>query len=218
MLFSQTMKNTRNLTLTKALLGSFLLLSLILPGAGMETARAAEASRVGILPFAVNASDKLDYLKEGLQDMLASRLAWELGSGLTAFRFRWLRKNFPADEKKKTLLIGREFVCGLLLLQERHRHQDRHQPDSKPGRLSRPAALKFSQAKGWTRSLSRSMSCPMTSMKIFDPGLCGGGLPRSPSRPERRPLRRCFRKSSGLEGLYHQCPFPQIILNTEVLM
>jgi TolB-like protein len=111
------MKNTRNLTITKALIGSLFFLSLILPGAGMKTAWSAEASRVAILPFAVNASDKLDYLKEGLQDMLASRLAWENKVlVLDRLQVQKAQEKFPGPlEEKKALLIGKELNLDYLL-------------------------------------------------------------------------------------------------------
>jgi TolB-like protein len=39
--------------------------------------RAVEVKQVAILPFVINAPERMDYLREGVQDMLASRLTWE---------------------------------------------------------------------------------------------------------------------------------------------
>ena len=39
--------------------------------------QAAVVKQVAILPFVVNAPERMDYLREGVQDMLASRLTWE---------------------------------------------------------------------------------------------------------------------------------------------
>ncbi len=38
---------------------------------------AEQVQKVAILPFQMNAPEDLNYLKEGIMDMLASRLAWE---------------------------------------------------------------------------------------------------------------------------------------------
>ena len=38
---------------------------------------AAEAAKVALLPLTINAPDRLDYLRNGLQDIMASRISWE---------------------------------------------------------------------------------------------------------------------------------------------
>ena len=38
---------------------------------------AAETKRLAILPLSLNAPEKKAYLREGVEDMLSSRLAWE---------------------------------------------------------------------------------------------------------------------------------------------
>ena len=38
---------------------------------------AAEPAKVALLPLTINAPDRLDYLRHGLQDIMASRLSWE---------------------------------------------------------------------------------------------------------------------------------------------
>ncbi len=38
---------------------------------------AAETAKVALLPLTINAPDRLDYLRQGLQDIMASRIAWE---------------------------------------------------------------------------------------------------------------------------------------------
>ncbi len=38
---------------------------------------AGEIKQVAILPFVINAPERMDYLREGVQDMFASRLTWE---------------------------------------------------------------------------------------------------------------------------------------------
>lgn len=38
---------------------------------------ASQAIRIAVLPFEINASNDLDFLKEGIQDMLNSRLSWK---------------------------------------------------------------------------------------------------------------------------------------------
>ncbi|MGC1401584.1 MAG: hypothetical protein WA974_01510, partial [Thermodesulfobacteriota bacterium] len=38
---------------------------------------AAETKRLAILPLSLNAPEKMAYLREGVEDMLSSRLAWE---------------------------------------------------------------------------------------------------------------------------------------------
>ena len=59
----------------KRLFGLILLFSLVVlaAGAGM----AGEPSRVVIVPFKINADRDLSFLKEGIVDMLTSRLSWE---------------------------------------------------------------------------------------------------------------------------------------------
>jgi TolB-like protein len=49
------------------------LIALILSSVSM----AAETKKVAILPFVINAPERMDYLREGVQDMFASRLTWE---------------------------------------------------------------------------------------------------------------------------------------------
>ncbi len=39
--------------------------------------RATESAKVALLPLTINAPDRLDYLRQGLQDIMASRLSWE---------------------------------------------------------------------------------------------------------------------------------------------
>ncbi len=38
---------------------------------------AAETAKVALLPLTINAPDRLDYLRQGLQDIMASRISWE---------------------------------------------------------------------------------------------------------------------------------------------
>jgi len=38
---------------------------------------AADAAKVALLPLTINAPDRLDYLRNGLQDIMASRISWE---------------------------------------------------------------------------------------------------------------------------------------------
>ncbi|MCJ7832919.1 MAG: FG-GAP-like repeat-containing protein, partial [Deltaproteobacteria bacterium] len=41
------------------------------------TSWAEEVKKVAILPFVINSAERMDFLREGVQDMLASRLNWE---------------------------------------------------------------------------------------------------------------------------------------------
>ena len=59
----------------KRLLGVILVFCFVLVGAG--GGMADEPARVVIVPFKVNADRDLSFLKEGILDMLASRLSWE---------------------------------------------------------------------------------------------------------------------------------------------
>jgi len=43
----------------------------------MTVVWAAEAHKVALLPLTINAPDRLDYLRNGLQDIMASRISWE---------------------------------------------------------------------------------------------------------------------------------------------
>lgn len=43
----------------------------------MTEVRATESAKVALLPLTINAPDRLDYLRHGLQDIMASRLSWE---------------------------------------------------------------------------------------------------------------------------------------------
>ena len=43
----------------------------------MTEVRATESAKVALLPLTINAPDRLDYLRQGLQDIMASRLSWE---------------------------------------------------------------------------------------------------------------------------------------------
>jgi len=56
----------------------FLVLVLIIPLLFTAAGSAAEtAKKVAILPFEINAPEDLSYLREGIMDMLASRISWE---------------------------------------------------------------------------------------------------------------------------------------------
>jgi len=56
----------------------FLVLVLIIPLLFTAVGSAAEtAKKVAILPFEINAPEDLSYLREGIMDMLASRISWE---------------------------------------------------------------------------------------------------------------------------------------------
>ncbi|MBI4765232.1 MAG: VCBS repeat-containing protein [Deltaproteobacteria bacterium] len=43
----------------------------------LSISRAAVVKQVAILPFVIHAPERMDYLREGVQDMFASRLTWE---------------------------------------------------------------------------------------------------------------------------------------------
>jgi hypothetical protein len=43
----------------------------------MNEVRATEPAKVALLPLTINAPDRLDYLRHGLQDIMASRISWE---------------------------------------------------------------------------------------------------------------------------------------------
>ena len=56
----------------------FFVLVLIIPLLFTAAGSAAEtAKKVAILPFEINAPKDLSYLREGIMDMLASRISWE---------------------------------------------------------------------------------------------------------------------------------------------
>ncbi|MFA9613880.1 MAG: FG-GAP-like repeat-containing protein [Deltaproteobacteria bacterium] len=56
----------------------FLVLVLIIPLLFTAAGSAAEtAKKVAVLPFEINAPEDLSYLREGIMDMLASRISWE---------------------------------------------------------------------------------------------------------------------------------------------
>jgi hypothetical protein len=56
----------------------FLVFVLIIPLLFTAAGSAAEpAKKVAILPFEINAPEDLSYLREGIMDMLASRISWE---------------------------------------------------------------------------------------------------------------------------------------------
>jgi TolB-like protein len=65
---------------------------LLLTLAGVSAATAGQVS-VAILPFDVNAQEKLDYLRDGLQEMLASRLG--ASDGVTVLSRDQVRKALP---------------------------------------------------------------------------------------------------------------------------
>jgi TolB-like protein len=52
-------------------------LILILISVGTELSAFAEPFQVAIVPFKVNAEKDLSFLKDGIVDMLSSRLYWE---------------------------------------------------------------------------------------------------------------------------------------------
>jgi TolB-like protein len=61
-----------------AYIRKFLVLVLIIPLLFTAAGSAAEtAKKVAILPFEINAPEDLSYLREGIMDMLASRISWE---------------------------------------------------------------------------------------------------------------------------------------------
>ena len=43
----------------------------------LTAVRAAEPAKVALLPLTINAPERLDYLRHGLQDIMASRISWE---------------------------------------------------------------------------------------------------------------------------------------------
>ena len=57
----------------KGLWGILLILNFLLAA----TSWAGEIKQVAILPFVINAPERMDYLREGVHDMFASRLTWE---------------------------------------------------------------------------------------------------------------------------------------------
>ncbi len=73
MVFLKTMNFLKKIGFSRAglaLMGFFLFVA--------GTAAQSEAPRkVALLPLQINAQDKLDYLRDGLLDIMASRLAWE---------------------------------------------------------------------------------------------------------------------------------------------
>ena len=54
-----------------------ILISLLFPGFHLSLSYAKNPKKVAILPFNINADRDLTFLKEGIMDMLASRLAWK---------------------------------------------------------------------------------------------------------------------------------------------
>ncbi len=200
------------------------MLSLILPGAGIETAWSAEASRVAILPFAINASDKLDYLKEGLQDMLASRLAWENKVlVLDRLQVQKAQEKFPGPvDEKKALLIGKELHLDYLLWGSATIIGTGISLDVSLADLSdqRPPLKFFSQAKGMDEVIvrvnelsddinekvfkrPRSYAAAASRGESVSSGT--GAAPASPAASERSPL--------ALKDFTINTLSPQIILN-----
>ncbi len=57
-------------------IGSILLLGLCF-FCSLTVVWAAEVAKVALLPLTINAPDRLDYLRNGLEDILASRISWE---------------------------------------------------------------------------------------------------------------------------------------------
>lgn len=55
-------------------MGLALVLLMLLSAFPLE---AAAVKRVAIFPFVINSQERMDYVREGVQDMLASRLSWE---------------------------------------------------------------------------------------------------------------------------------------------
>lgn len=69
------MRKAAKLTLFRPT-GSGILLALVLLWTTVPL-RAAEVKRVALFPFIINAPERMDYVRQGVQDMLASRLSWE---------------------------------------------------------------------------------------------------------------------------------------------
>ncbi len=61
----------------KAIIHSLTLLFIIVTLLSSVNTAWSQAKRVAVFPFKINSKENHDYLKDGLQDMLSSRLAWE---------------------------------------------------------------------------------------------------------------------------------------------
>ena len=66
-------QNNAHCSYRRSLWGILLLISFLLA----TTSLASEPKQVVVLPFNINAPEQMDYLREGVRDMLSSRLAWE---------------------------------------------------------------------------------------------------------------------------------------------
>lgn len=67
------MKTTNNPTFKRFLIG-FILFSLML---GVPQVAVAQLKQVAVVPFKINAAKDLSFLRDGIVDMLISRLSWE---------------------------------------------------------------------------------------------------------------------------------------------
>jgi TolB-like protein len=81
------------------------------------TSWAEEAKKVAILPFIINSAERMDFLREGVQDMLASRLTWEdKVLVLDSFQVQKVRENIAGLlDEPRAVEIGKQLGADVVL-------------------------------------------------------------------------------------------------------
>jgi hypothetical protein len=187
---------------------------------------AEETKQVAILPLVINASEKMDYLREGIEDMLSSRLTWEdkvVVLNRSQVQKAMVKMSGPVDESR-ALQIGKQLGVEVVLWGSINVFGSSISLDLNlldiP--LRQPSKKFFAQAKGMDEVILKINDISDTiNEKVFArakaaPALAsaaptGGQQPKSSEAPSSEPAAEKARLS--LKGFIINPLSPQIIMN-----
>lgn len=197
---------------------------LVLLGLLGQSSSAGETKQVAILPLIINAPDRMDYLRDGIEDMLSSRLTWEdkvVVLDRSQVRKLMEKNQGPVDESRARQIgkqLGVEIVLwGSLNVIGSSVSLDLNLVDIS---LHQPLKKFFVQAKGMdevilrTNEISDSINEKIFSRARTAPSPAASvGIP-SPSRPQTPSPEPTAEKSRlSLKGFIINPLSPQIIIN-----
>lgn len=202
----------------------FLGIPLILLGLLCRPSGAGETKRLAILPLIINAPERMDYLRGGIEDMLSSRLTWE-DKVVVLDRSqvqKFMEKSPGPIDESRALQVGKQLGVDVVLWGSLNIIGSNVSLDLNLLELSprQPVKKFFVQAKGMDEVIlrtnemsdninekvfSRARTAPAPAASI------GVQSPRSPEPPSAGPASEKARLS--LKGFIINPLSPQIIMN-----
>ena len=185
---------------------------------------AGEIKRVAILPLVINAPERMDYLREGVQDMFASRLTWEdKVVVLDNAQVQKVREKIsgPVDESRATEM-GKQLGADVVLWGSINVLGSSVSLDINlvSINLNQPAKKFYAQAKGVDEVITRvGELSDMINEKVFDRARATpatGGIAAAPPTRSPEPSAETAPTGKGpisLKGFTINPLSPQIILN-----